>query len=206
MPKLPRQETKHSATPARSGGAISGSTMCATRERPGAGGARRLDQFLRQSAQSRAHGQEHERRVLHAEHQHDAVRRVKRIALPDRRRDAQHLQQRARRPEELQPGQRHDLRREHQRQHEAEHERVAPADIGQGHSERDDRAERDGDRGPAKRGHETMPRRRPGRRIGKTREGVRRQAPCGATASSSSRASGSTERTSTTATSPHSSA
>ena len=55
MPKLPRQETKQSATPARSGGVISGRTMVrSTRQRPRAAGERRLDAAPAASARSPA--------------------------------------------------------------------------------------------------------------------------------------------------------
>ena len=85
MPKLPRQDTKHSAMPATSGGVISGSTIV-RRISSGlrAGGESGLDQLLRQRAQARAQREEHERRVLDAEQRHDAFRRIERIAAAHR--------------------------------------------------------------------------------------------------------------------------
>ena len=101
-------------------------------------GERRLEQLLRQRAQTGAQREKHERRVLDAQHQDDPSGRVQRIAAAQRRRDAQQLEQRARRSEHLQPRKRHDLRRQHQRHHEAEDERVAAADVGERHDQRNE--------------------------------------------------------------------
>ena len=209
MPKLPRQETKLSATPARSGGVISGThdrADHAQRLRPA--GERRLEKLVRQRAQSGAQREEHERRVLDAQHQDDSSRRVQRIAAAERRRDAQHLEQRARRSEHLQPRERHDLRRQHQRHHEAEDERVAAADVGQRHraARRRPRARR---RAPSRRKQSRGCAPSPSTSRCSTARGARLRrtnSPPGITPSSTSRASGSTERRATTPINPHRSA
>ena len=121
----------------------------------------RLEKLVRQRAQSGAQREEHERRVLDAQHQDYSSRRVQRIAAAERRGDAQHLEQRTRRPGHLQPRERHDLRRQHQRHHEAEDERVAAADVGKRHEQRHDAPERDGECRPAEGSHEAVRRRRP---------------------------------------------
>ncbi len=144
MPKLPRHDTKQSATPARIGGVISGSTIVRiTLKRARAAGEARLDQLLRQRPKSRAKRQEDERRILDAQHQDDASGRIQRIAAAQRRRGAEHFQERARGSEQLQPRERHHLRREQQRHHETEDERVAMAEIGQRDDERDRAADED---------------------------------------------------------------
>ena len=89
MPKLPRQETKHERDAReerrRHQRQHDGADHA---QRLRAAGERRLDQLLRQRAQPGAQREEHERRVLDAQHQDDAAGRVQRIAAAERRRDA----------------------------------------------------------------------------------------------------------------------
>ena len=134
MPKLPRHETKLSATPASSGGVISGSTIvritrsgfappASAASSSSCGNVRSPARSVRNT--SGAYWTPSTRMIPPGEY--SGLRLPSAGAMPE------HLEQRARRPEHLQPRERHDLRRQHQRHHEAEDERVAAADIGERH-------------------------------------------------------------------------
>ena len=63
------------------------------------------------------------------------------LRVPERRREAEQLEQRARWSEQLQPGERDDLRREHQRQDEAETNALRARTSVSDDEERDDSSE-----------------------------------------------------------------
>ena len=202
MPKLPRQETKTSATPAMSGGRHQRQDDGAQHDQPaGAGGERRLDQLARQGAQPGAQGEEHERRILDAEQQDDALARIERVARAERRRDPEGAEDRARRSDELQPGERRHLRRDHQRQHEAEDEaRCARGCRSSATRSATSVPSASASSGSAERRLEAVAGRDPGGRAREdARPGRRRKRPPGAKPSKASRASGSSERTATIA-------
>ena len=92
----------------------------------------RLDHLPRHAAQPRAQGEEHQRRVLDSQQHDDPLARIDRVGRAERRRDAERVEQCARRPEDLHPAQRRDLGRNHQRDEEAEDERALAPDVGEG--------------------------------------------------------------------------
>jgi hypothetical protein len=103
---------------------------------------------------------------MDSQQQDDAVARVERVARSDRRRHVEHLEQRARRPEDLQPGDRGHLRRDHQGQDEAEHQRRPRADVGERREQRHHATDDSGEQRAAQRDLQRAPRRGPGRGLG----------------------------------------